>query len=64
MKTRINRKNETVTITLNVDELWTIRNGLFCAWEKHINSCSYIADDAFEIRQKTDKAFEYLARNW
>lgn len=64
MKTRINKKNETVTITLNVDELWAIRNGLFCAWEEHLNTCATLANEAMKIRDNTDKAFEYLARNW
>lgn len=64
MKARINKKNETVTLTVNSDELWHIRCAL-SEIAKHYSDieCHNLAREAWDIRDVTDKPFEYLYRD-
>ena len=65
MKARLNKKNETVTITLNADELWVIRHASAELWQDYYDRKLYRqADEAWKVRETTDKAAEYLFRNW
>ena len=65
MKVRLNKKNENVTITLNADELWTLRNMAFEAWNKfYKDGHYYIAAECEPFRDETQKAYDYLTRDW
>ena len=65
MKTKLNKKNETVTITLNADELWILRTACFEAWNKMYDRGLYrIASDFEPFRDETQEAYDYLSRDW